>query len=429
MRSSRTSIFFAEAAWIEGAGLRQDVAVIARDGVIADILPRQAVGESLRADSETTDARLLLPGFVNAHCHLEYTLFKDRLPRGKVDFGRWIESIGAAKRATSAEEFQESSRDGARQLLQGGCTTVIDTVTCVPAADALAGAPPRRYVFWETLGLLEEAVERTFGTAHARIQSVCMPGSGNATGEDTCLVGMGINPHAPYSVGPALRQRLRDYLASSPDASCAWHLGETTAEGELFERGTGHLAEFLERNNLPLPFDAVPGCNPLEFLRREELLDRCDLAFHLNWFPRESAGHFAVPRGVVHCPSTHAYFEREPFPMTQLLHAGANVCLATDSLASADTLSMLEVLRLAAREFPMLTGPQLLEMTTRNPARTKVLAGAPAPLGMIARGAAADFAALSVPTAVTWQPMRDVLLDEVTTVEATFIGGAKVWSA
>lgn len=420
MGSDTDILVFADAAWCDGRALRHDVAVVVRNGTIAEVLPGAAIGQAVRDSSRTYEFQLLLPGLINAHCHLEYTHLRGQLPRGAVDFGRWIESIGAAKRATTPEEFAQSARNGAAELLAGGCTTVVDTVTCPGVPSVLCQGPLRYFLFCEVLGLLEEATERTFQAAE---EHMCLvPDNGGASSRR--LHGVGLNPHAPYSVGGLLRQRLRDHMGRNPDVVCAWHLGETPAEVELFEKGTGPLADFLSRNRLPTPFDTLPGCDPMTFLERESLLDRCDMAFHLNHFPRERAGFFAAPRAVVHCPSTHAYFARAPFPMMELLRAGANVCLATDSLASSDTLSMLEIIRITAREFPNLTAPQLLEMVTRNPARTRVLAGSDAPLGVIAPGAAADFAALSSPGPLPrWRPLHDVLLDPETTVSATLIAG------
>lgn len=422
------SFLLAEAAQVDGISLRRNVAVVVQHQIISDVVSADAIGKVCLADAPSYRVPLLLPGLINAHCHLEYTHLKGRLPRGSVDFGRWIEAIGAAKRATTPEDYERSARDGTCQLLAGGCTTVIDTVTCPSVPSALSQGPLRYFLFCEVLGLAEETADRTFQAAEDHTRRVA--GEGGGSDSPRRLHGVGINPHAPYSVGPYLRRRLRDYLTARPEALCSWHLGETRAEVELFEKGTGELAEFLSRNNLPFPFGQVPGCDPVTYLEREGLLDQCDMAFHLNWFPPEKARHFAAPRAVVHCPSTHAYFDREPFPMMRLLQAGANVCLATDSLASSETLSMLEVLRIAAREFPALTGPQLLDLVTRNPARSRVLSGAPAPLGVIAKGAAADFAALATPAeGLLTRPLRDILLDEATHVALTIVAGEPVWSA
>ncbi len=107
-----------------------------------------------------------------------------------------------------------------------------------------------------------------------------------------CL-GMGVNPHAPYSVGPDLRVELRDFLALHRDLATAWHLAEVSEEIGYLETGAGHFAEFLERHGFPPPFEEVPKCSPLEFLQKAELFDRLDLAFHFNFFTKNEAKLFA----------------------------------------------------------------------------------------------------------------------------------------
>jgi len=96
---------------------------------------------------------------------------------------------------------------------------------------------------------------------------------------------------------------------------------------------------------------------------------------------------------IVHCPGSHEYFGHRPFAWKRLQALGANLCVATDSLASTDSLSLLrEVRRLAHRE-PELTSEQLLHTITRNPARAL---GRGDVLGKIVPGALADL--IAVPT-------------------------------
>ena len=149
------------------------------------------------------------------------------------------------------------------------------------------------------------------------------------------------------------------------------------------------------------------------------------MAFHLN-FPAPGDGQFfAAPRLVAHCPGTHAYFARPPFPMWELMSAGANIGLGTDSLASGDTLSMFEMMRMAGRAFPFLDGPQLLGLATTNPGKSRLLQGPWGALGVIDRYAAADFVLLETPALLTGD-LRAALMAPEAHVAATYIAGAKV---
>src|SRR5687767_7548203 len=81
---------------------------------------------------DTTDLGdvVLLPGLINAHCHLDYTNMAGKIspPRS---FADWIKTIVALKAEWSYTEFAESWVRGAAMLLRGGVTTVAD-VEAVP---------------------------------------------------------------------------------------------------------------------------------------------------------------------------------------------------------------------------------------------------------------------------------------------------------
>jgi cytosine/adenosine deaminase-related metal-dependent hydrolase len=96
---------------------------------------------------------------------------------------------------------------------------------------------------------------------------------------------------------------------------------------------------------------------------------------------------------IVHCPGSHEYFGHRPFAWKRLEALEVNLCVATDSLASTDTLSLLSELRRLARREPQLSGRQLLHTVTRNPARAL---GRGDVLGRISAGALADL--IAVPT-------------------------------
>jgi len=80
-----------------------------------------------RADGEILDLGevILLPGLVNAHCHLDYTDMAGHLPPPQT-FTDWIPLITAAKTAWDFSEYARSWLNGAQMLLRTGTTTVAD---------------------------------------------------------------------------------------------------------------------------------------------------------------------------------------------------------------------------------------------------------------------------------------------------------------
>lgn len=413
-----TSVFRAKAVWVRGQELELERAVIVDDGLVQGIV---ALAEAPR-DAQCHDVDFLLPGFINAHAHLAYGALRGQLTRG-ADFVDWLREINAANRNLSDADYRNATIAAVPELLAGGCTTVVDSVLKATVG-ALVGMPIRHFQFRELIAFSDEDAKTRMADAECDLEQTRLA---VASGDGRCL-GMGLNPHAPYTVGSGLRKLLREKLAQQPDLKCAWHLQEFPDETKFFATGRGRLADMFSSFALPFPFDEVPGCWPFEFLKREGLIDRCDVAFHLNDFQKQEALLFKAPRLIVHCPGTHEFFARSQFRATELIEDGANLAIGTDSLASCDTLNIFELMRRFAYRQPGLTGPQLINVLTRNPGEASILADTSVRLGVIDEGAAADLVCLGSSLSSA-HDLRDVLLAPETFIAGTFIAGRQVFKA
>lgn len=409
-------LFLAAMAWVDGRELVPDAAVAAAGGCIRDIVPQAQLGRDVRASLPTHRGTLLLPGLINAHAHTEYTHMKGRLPRN-AGFAEWVRAIIREKACDNDDVQAASVAEGLRQLAAGGVTTVVDTFSSDAAARALEEPPLRVVRLGEAIGLGDAGTRN----AAARLRLV-----DDARAKRSAFLDTGLAPHAPYSVGPRLRAMLRDYLAAHADCPVSWHIAESGEEDELFRTGTGPLAGLLASLGLPMPFHAPTGCSPCAFLQAEGLLDRCDAAVHFNTARTEEYMSFGAPRALVHCPGTHAFFGRPPFDAAAALGAGANLCLGTDSLASSETLGMLDLLGAFARANPSLDGAQLLATVTTNPARARLVSGLGCPLGVIRAGAPADLVMLDIPEPLEFD-LRPMILHPEARVSATFVNARQVY--
>ena len=68
---------------------------------------------------------VLLPGLVNAHCHLDYTEMAGEISPPKT-FTDWIGAITVFRSAWGYSDYARSWLRGAHQLLKSGVTTVGD---------------------------------------------------------------------------------------------------------------------------------------------------------------------------------------------------------------------------------------------------------------------------------------------------------------
>lgn len=357
---------------------------------------------------------LLLPGLINAHCHLDYTGMAGLFPPPKT-FCDWIKSITAEKGLWSDAEFAASWRAGADMLLRTGTTTVAD-VEAVPALlPAMWRATPLRvFSFLELTGVRSRRDPKTIlDEAASKIQSLPR--------DERCAAGL--SPHAPYSTTPALlRQSAR--LARR----CGWrlvsHIAESAPEFEMFRHARGEMFEWLRRNERDM--SDCGGVSPVQHAERCGLLGPNLLAVHVNYLARGDAALLARRRvSVVHCPRSHAYFGHAPFPFRTLRRAGVNLCLGTDSLASVRTaprtrpeLSLFLELRAFAAAHPETAPEAILRMVTVNAARALGLAGR---LGELTPGAHADV--IAIPFGGAPRDAYDAVVHHQGPVSASLIGG------
>jgi cytosine/adenosine deaminase-related metal-dependent hydrolase len=357
---------------------------------------------------------LLLPGLINAHCHLDYTHMAGLFPPPK-HFCDWIKSITAEKSLWSDAEFAASWRAGAAMLLRTGTTTVAD-IEAVPALlPALWQATPLRvFSFLEMTGVRSRRDPKTIlAEAAAKIESLPR--------DDRCTAGL--SPHAPYSTTPTLlRESAR--LARRRRWRLATHLAESGLEFEMFRHARGDMFEWLRRNERDM--SDCGGVSPVQHAARCGLLGPNLLAIHVNYLAPGDAALLARRRvNVVHCPRSHDYFGHAPFPFGTLARAGVNLCLGSDSLATVRKhpkreleLNLFLEMRAFAAAHPDLAPETMLRMVTLNAARALGLAGR---LGALRRGAWAD--AIAIPFGGTPRESYDAAVHYHGAVRASLIAG------
>jgi cytosine/adenosine deaminase-related metal-dependent hydrolase len=338
--------------------------------------------------NETIDLgeAVLLPGLVNAHCHLDYTDMAGRVPPQK-SFTDWIKLITTAKAGWSYTEFAESWMRGAQMLLRTGTTTVGDFEVVPELLPEVWTATPLRVIsFLEMTGVKSRRNPR------AILQQTIEQIKSLPTGR--CRAGLA--PHAPYSTVPALL-RLTAQFARRQKWPVSIHIAESAQEFEMFAHGRGAMFDWLKRNERDMS-DCGAG-SPVRHLDRNGALNRNLLAVHVNYLGKGDAALLGRKKvNVAHCPRSHAYFRHAKFPLRELTKAKVNTCLGTDSLATVYKtpkatveLSMFEEMRAFARAHPRVAAKTILQMATVNGARALGLAGQ---VGEISKGAFADLIAI-----------------------------------
>ncbi|MBN1516735.1 amidohydrolase family protein [Candidatus Sumerlaeota bacterium] len=350
---SATARFTARRVLLPGGEWLENGVVEARDGVITDVRPR-GVFEGCENLQEWPDCAIL-PGFINAHCHLEYSAMHGLLQPAA--FTDWLFQIVRLKSELSEETLRAALPGAIEQIIRSGTTTLVDNLSLDITQEALLQSGLDAYYLFELIEsrpedwpaqMAEEALAR-------RMRGYPLNKAGFA-------------PHAPYSIHVDLFRS-----AAERALEYRWplsiHVSETLEENEFFLKGGGPFYE-LKRRFASLPSDwSVPGCSPLQHLDAHGLLDFKPLIVHANC-PEPGDAVLLGRNGlsVVFCPGTHRYFNRAPWPMTAYRQAGVNVCIGTDSLASNESLDLTRELQLTHELHPDLSSEELLAMITESPA-------------------------------------------------------------
>jgi cytosine/adenosine deaminase-related metal-dependent hydrolase len=356
---------------------------------------------------------ILLPGLVNAHCHLDYTDMAGQFPPPRL-FIDWLKLITTAKGLWDLSDFAASWRHGAQMLLRTGTTTVADIEAMpelLPAA--WQSTPLRVYSFIEMIGL----------TNRRRPEAILQEAVGRVDSLRSLGRPVGLSPHAPYTTLPELL-RLNSQTASRRGWRVCTHLAESALEFEMFHQAGGEMFKWLRQSGRDMS-DCGLG-SPVQHLERCGLLGDNLLAAHANYLAFNDAALLGRRKvSVIHCPRCHSYFRHSPFPLRRLARAGVNVCLGTDSLASiyksrrqVVELNMFEEMRALADRHPSISPRTILRMATLNGARALGLEGR---IGELSQTAYADLVAL--PFAGAPRHVYDAILQHPGNVPASMING------
>jgi cytosine/adenosine deaminase-related metal-dependent hydrolase len=356
---------------VDAPPIEDGAVAIGDDGRIAAVGPASDLGEG-----ERFPEAVILPGFVNAHSHLEYAVytgFGDGL-----SFGPWISVHVERKQRIGLEEMEAIARLGVLECLGSGITTVGDASFSGAAATACDELGMRAIVYLEVFGRDGTALER-FEELRARIAPALSD-----------RVRLGISPHAPYTCTIDLYRACAEL--GLPTIT---HLAESEDETRFLLSGEGPWQDFAELLVPPLGTTGIRALAEAGLLRPDLVAAHCVQAD-----AEEIALLAAADVAVAHCPRSNSQLGCGIAPLRELLDAGLRVGIATDSPASTPSFDMFDEMRAAlfearARERrpDALRAAEALELATLGGARVLRVDDE---VGSLAPGKQADLTVLSL---------------------------------
>lgn len=297
----------------------------------------------------------IVPGFINAHCHLELSHLHQQIPEGE-GLIAFIKNVLALRNI--GEEAQLQAAETADKLMyQNGIVAVGDICNTALTTQIKAQSNIKYHTFVEMLGFDDSKAETIFANA-LRLQS-------NFSGQSSLV------PHAPYTVSKTLFALLNTYCQTNANLLTI-HNQESQQENLLYQNKTGSFLDLY--HYLGINIDSFEPQNKTSLATILPLLpsQQKKLLVH-NTFTNIAdvalANKISDEIYWCFCPNANLYIENQLPPIPQFLDNNFNLTLGTDSLASNHTLCMLTEMRTLLKHFTNLTFAQVLQWATLNGAQ------------------------------------------------------------
>jgi cytosine/adenosine deaminase-related metal-dependent hydrolase len=356
--------------------------------------------------------RLVMPGLVNAHTHLELSQLKGKIAERR-EFFDWIIELVETRRRLGTKNLEQALRSSLIELLTSGTTCVGDISSTEAALPMLAKSGLRAAAFLEVLGPEEQKAEQIFRSLKSRLGKL-------KTLPDR--ITPGISPHSVYSVSPSLIRMISSYT-SEYSLPIQVHLSETQHE-KLYINGKpsdldGYMEHFgwkgikKEKTKSPLGFLEKSGLNKFTAVH----------CVHLSGPDIKSMARNGI--SCVFCPRSNYFLGAGKAPVEDMAQAGVNIAIGTDSLASNIDLDLWEEMRFAYL-VSRLPARKLIEMATINGATAL---GLERITGSLAPGKEADLIAVNTDAAKEKDPYYPLLMEtRKEDVSATIVQGKPLHS-
>lgn len=289
-------------------------------GRIVYVGPQECAVQMVATEVIDAGGGLIMPGFINTHCHAAMTLFRGLAD--DVDLNRFLQTVWAAEAAYVRHDTVKAGASlGIAEMLLGGVTHFVDMywhpeATVEAAADFGMGL---------TTGLPLIATDGIDGLAWEQRMAMAARFVGDFTARGVQAMLM---PHGCYTLDAG---KLREVGEVSAELGCAVHIHAAEAPWEI-----GLVEEAY-------------GTTPVGALEAAGLLERPLLVAHGVHL---SDGDIALLKdggaAVSHCPLSNAKLASGTMRLRDVLDAGVPVSLGTDGPSSGNDLDMFAAMRLAA---------------------------------------------------------------------------------
>ena len=349
--------------------------IIEKGGLVSEKDKIKAIGQSRNIEKEYKrqakkridgQDKVVLPGLINTHSHLAMTLL-----RGYADDllleEWWFKYVYPAELKFGRQEVYWGSLLAILEMIKSGTTCFTDFYYYEDEVDKAAH---------------EIGIRGVLGCAILDLPTFYCKTSAESLKKIKGLIGKKKTSGTVFALAPIMFQTalLKTYqkckkIAQENNLLLTTHLAETKQEVDYC------LKKYKQR--------------PIEVLAKAGILDQRTLLAHGCWLTKKEIKILAQSgASIAHCPVSNMKLASGVMPLVEMLKAGVNVGLGTDSACSNNSLDMFEEMKTAAllhkvhQLNPTTADAQtILDMATINGAKAL---GLEKEIGSLAVGKKAD---------------------------------------
>jgi cytosine/adenosine deaminase-related metal-dependent hydrolase len=337
---------------------RNKVLITDESGTVIDVVEAMDAGPDVSMHKGT-----LVPGLINAHCHLELSHLKDVIPphTGLIEF---LCSV-VTKRGFDPAVIQEKIRLAEKEMYENGIVAVGDIGNTADTAAVKSNSRIRWQNFTEVLSFTDEKSDASVAHYLQVANELKASLQTSSIEHRTAIV-----PHAPYSISPRTFELINEATAGEV---ISLHNQEHPAEDDLYKTGQSEYLRLFRIFGIDTSPFPITGKSALRSVLPYFTKGQTIFLVHNTSTPEEDilwAETHAKQNGLTLvwcvCINANLYIENKVPPIEKLIKHGCHIALGTDSYSSNWQLSIAKEMQSIRTHFPSIDPVNILQWATSS---------------------------------------------------------------